>query len=266
MKKTLIALAVAASAAVSGSAMAWTQNGIGGSVDFSGTLNPKDLVTPWEVKVGDGVNDLNALIKKGQSSVDVVVNKSILALGIRTASNKAFLAQPGISPQIDFKNAVDLDGFENGVTTLTLVVKDGASNDEIGTLTAPFNTGAVGSITGSSSGFTDRYTYMSANSSSGGKRGFTGGLATEWSKVNTAPQTVLNALSTEIMANFDEQGLSFSNNGMATTFVDSGAKYSAAYGAGILANDTIKIQLNEAVTGDAEIAWKAELPVTVSYQ
>ncbi|RVS66610.1 fimbrial protein, partial [Escherichia coli] len=29
MKKTLIALAVAASAAVSGSAMAWTANGIG---------------------------------------------------------------------------------------------------------------------------------------------------------------------------------------------------------------------------------------------
>ncbi len=266
MKKTLIALAVAASAAVSGSVMAWTQNGTGGSVDFGGTLNPKELVTPWEVKVGDGVNDLNALIKKGQSSVDVVVNKSILALGIRTVSNKAFMAQSGISPQIDFKNAINLDGFENGVTTLTLAVKDGASNDEIGTLTAPFNTGAVGSITGATD-FADRYTYMSANASSGGNRGFTGGLATEWSKINKAPLTVLNTLSADIMANFDAQGMSFGNGGLSTSFYsDSSVKYSAAYGAGILANDTIKISLNEAVTGDVEIAWKAELPVTVSYQ
>lgn len=261
MKKTLIALAVAASAAVSGSAIAWTQNGIGGSVDFSGTLNPKDLVTPWEVKVGDGVNDLNALIKKGQSSVNVAVNKSILALGIRTASNRAFLGQTGIAPQIDFKNAIDLNAFEGGVTTLTLDVKDSTSNDKIGTLTAPFNTGAVGSITGAS-GFTDTYTYMSAN----GDRGFSGGLATDWGKVNKAPQTVLNALSTEIMANFDAQGMSFIDTGFSSRFSSSGAKYSAAYGAGILANDTIKIALDNPVTGDAEIAWKAELPVTVSYQ
>lgn len=35
MKKTLIALAVAASAAVSGSAMAWTANGSGNSVSWA---------------------------------------------------------------------------------------------------------------------------------------------------------------------------------------------------------------------------------------
>ncbi|ENK8257946.1 hypothetical protein AB4C84_004676, partial [Escherichia coli] len=47
MKKTLIALAVAASAAVSGSAMAWTANGTGGSVDLGGTLTPVTKATPW---------------------------------------------------------------------------------------------------------------------------------------------------------------------------------------------------------------------------
>ena len=60
MKKTLIALAVAASAAVSGSAMAWTANGTGGSVDMGGTLIPEGKVTPWEVKVGDAVKGLDA--------------------------------------------------------------------------------------------------------------------------------------------------------------------------------------------------------------
>ncbi|HCN8216144.1 TPA: hypothetical protein N6448_004795, partial [Escherichia coli] len=73
MKKTLIALAVAASAVVSGSAMAWTANGDGGSVDLGGTLTPTDVMTPWEVKVGAAVNDLNAAIRKGDTKVDIPV-------------------------------------------------------------------------------------------------------------------------------------------------------------------------------------------------
>ncbi len=40
MKKTLIALAVAASAAVSGSAMAWSNGDFNGSVDIGGTVTP----------------------------------------------------------------------------------------------------------------------------------------------------------------------------------------------------------------------------------
>ncbi|EOK2317588.1 hypothetical protein ACXAQL_004570 [Escherichia coli] len=69
MKKTFIALVVAASAAVSVSAMAagWEQNGSGGSVDMSGTLTPVEKVTPWEVKVGDAVTGLDAQIQKDQS-------------------------------------------------------------------------------------------------------------------------------------------------------------------------------------------------------
>lgn len=260
MKKTLIALAVAASATVSGSAMAWTANGVGGSVDFSGTLNPKNLVTPWEVKVGDTVNDLNALIKKGQSKVDIVAKKSILALGIRTATNKAFLGQPGIAPQIDFKNAVDLNGFEGGVTTLTLDVKSGTTNDKIGTLTAPFNAAAVLSVTNTPD-TKDIYAYVF-----NGASGFTGGLSTDWTKVNKNPQTALNTLSADIMANFDDQNLSFTSSGMASGFNTTGARYSAVYGAGILSNDVIKINLDNPVTADDEIIWKAELPITVSYQ
>ncbi|HHT0305674.1 TPA: hypothetical protein ACTW34_004227 [Raoultella planticola] len=261
MKKTLIALAVAASAAVSSSAMAWTANGTGGSVNFSGTLNPKDKVAPWEVKVGDAVNDLNAQIQKGQSTVDIVANKSILALGIRTTDNKAFSGRQGIAPQIDFNNAIDLNSFLSGVTTLTLTVKDGTSNDEIGTLTAPFNAAAVTSITGVPD-LGDLYTFMLAS----GRSGFAGGLSTDWANVNHNPQTVLNALSTDIMANFDTQEQPFTEGGIASSFEQTGGKYSAAYGAGILANDVITINLGQPVTGDAEIVWKAELPVTVSYQ
>ncbi|WP_396016558.1 hypothetical protein [Escherichia coli] len=266
MKKTLIALAVAASAAVSGSAMAagWEQNGTGGSVDLGGTLTPVEKEAVWEVKVGDGVNNLNASVEKGQSRVDIVAGESILALGIRTANNQAFDGQPSISPQINFNDAIDLNAFEGGVTTLTLEVKDETGINKIGMLTAPFNTGAVGSVTGPNG--LNIYSYMSAKNPNGVARGFAGGLSADWNKVNKAPQTVLNALSTEIMANFDAQGMSFSGNGLASDFATSGAKYSAAYGAGILAGDTITIALDQPVTGNAEIAWKATLPVTVSYQ
>ncbi|ENM7303529.1 hypothetical protein AB8N91_004958, partial [Escherichia coli] len=76
MKKTLIALAVATSAVVSGSAMAWTAGGNGGSVEIGGTLTPETVVLPWEVKTGSNIADLNAKIKKGQSEVDIVASKA----------------------------------------------------------------------------------------------------------------------------------------------------------------------------------------------
>ncbi|MBJ4431454.1 hypothetical protein JGE53_19990 [Salmonella enterica subsp. enterica serovar Give] len=105
MKKTLIALAVAASAVVSGSAMAWTQTGTGGSLELGGTLTPQDKVTPWEVAVGAANTNLNTDIAKGERIVDIPVNKPIPVLGIRTISTTPFKGVNGISPQIDCKMA-----------------------------------------------------------------------------------------------------------------------------------------------------------------
>lgn len=126
MKKTLIALAVAASAAVSGSAMAWTANGTGGSVDLGGTLTPVEKVTPWEVKMGSEIKGLDASIGRGQKVVEVKMPKNALIMGIRTQTRDVF---PGwasdITPFIDFNGAVNLDSFSNGVATLTLDVKQG---------------------------------------------------------------------------------------------------------------------------------------------
>ncbi|MCS1360767.1 fimbrial protein [Escherichia coli] len=50
MKKTLIALAVAASAAVSGSAMAWQTGDFDGSVDIGGSIT--QIKPTWEWKIG----------------------------------------------------------------------------------------------------------------------------------------------------------------------------------------------------------------------
>lgn len=51
MKKTLIALAVAASAAVSGSAIAWQDGDFNGSVDIGGSIT-SDQPT-WQWKIGN---------------------------------------------------------------------------------------------------------------------------------------------------------------------------------------------------------------------
>ena len=144
MKKTLIALAVAASAVVSGSAMAagWEQNGTGGSVDLGGTLTPVTKATPWEVKVGDAVTGLDGQVQKGQKEISISVKNAIPVLGIRNADENGFKGQEGIKPQIDYKGAVDIDGFKNGTTTVYMAVRNEAG-ENIGSLEAPFYAAAA---------------------------------------------------------------------------------------------------------------------------
>ncbi|HGG2483323.1 TPA: hypothetical protein ACJFTH_004723 [Escherichia coli] len=259
MKKTLIALAVAASAAVSGSAIAWTQNGIGGSVDFSGTLNPKDLVTPWEVKVGDGVNDLNALIKKGQSRVDVAVSKSIPVLGIRTQTNQPFQGQAGISPQINYHGVVDFSQNVWGNAPVTLEVFDNSSN-KIGSLQTTLTTAAVYSW---KKGAELQYGGMAAKTSGDS---FFGGLGDFSSALGYSDAVVeLNGLSNEFLEKYTKQG-AVKEIGSTHSFSSVDDTYSAAYGSGIKQGRVLSITLDQAATGDAPIQWKASLPVTVSYQ
>ncbi|HFI4472209.1 TPA: fimbrial protein, partial [Escherichia coli] len=63
MKKTLIALAVAASAVVSGSAMAWTNGNFNGSVDIGGSVTVGDNFAQkwaWQTGTSLGAFDGNA--------------------------------------------------------------------------------------------------------------------------------------------------------------------------------------------------------------
>lgn len=256
MKKTLIALAVAASAAVSGSAMAWTANGTGGSVDLGGTLTPADVVTPWEVKTGDAVTGLDAQIKKGQKTVDIAVNKAIPVLGIRTQTTQVFQGQPGISPQIDYGNAVNVDAFENGRAPVTLEVKDD-TNTKIGTLTTSLGASALVSIKGPWSGYNHNYSEKAG-------QGFFGGLPKN--KAQTPDENIAVNVMPGVADHYTSQGVDYSKVDVATDFTNTKATYSGYYGAGIEQGKTIKITLDQAASGDAPIQWKASLPVTVSYQ
>ena len=259
MKKTLIALAVAASAAVSGSAMAWTANGAGDSVSLGGTLTPADVITPWEVKVGAAVNDLNADIRKGDTTVDIPVKKAIPVLGIRTQTTKVFRGQPGIAPLINYGGAVNLDGFKAGLTTVSMDVRDEQGNI-IGGLKAPFFAGAEVS---QRNGSLD-YKYSLYASKAG--EAFFGGLAKSSAGATNDIHTKLNTISSEFTANYNTQGVGeYKDTYGRTTFRSTNVTYSAYYGSGIRSGDTIKITLNQGA-GNDNITWKSSLPITVSYQ
>ncbi|HBA3044674.1 hypothetical protein [Escherichia coli] len=260
MKKTLIALAVAASAVVSGSAMAsgWEQNGNGTSVEIGGTLTPVAKETPWEVKTGDAVTNLDAQVQKGQTSVTVNVNEAIPVLGIRNANVNGFTGGEGIKPQISYNNAVDINGFNNGVTTVTLSVQD-VSGSAIGTMTAPFSAAALSSWSTSSEQGT-RALYAGQDTDS-----FYGGLGKNAGAVrNGEALGLISALSSDFVAKWKQQGEMQSETGVET-FTDSNATFFGVYGAGIEKGKAITITLNNAVANDDQIQWKASLPVTVTY-
>ncbi|HGG1404573.1 TPA: hypothetical protein ACJFMU_003718 [Escherichia coli] len=255
MKKTLIALAVAVSAAVSGSAMAWTANGTGGSVDLGGSLTPTDIVTPWEVKVGAALNGLDADIRKGDTKVDIPVKNTIPVLGIRTVKAEAFAGGPGLSPQISYGNAVNVDAFEASVAPLTLEVKD-ANDAKIGSLTTDMFAQARTSMMG---GFKGEFW----NFASQAGQGFFGGVPKSADKVSSVDR--VGELMPEAGQNYVNQsapdaGIDY------TTFSGATSTHSGYYFSVIESGKSIKITLDQAASGDAPILWKASLPVTVSYQ
>lgn len=261
MKKTLIALAVAASAAVSGSAMAWTASGTGGSFDMGGTLTPVERITPWEVKVGDSVTNLDAKMKKGGKRVDVAITKNIPVLGIRTAANKVpFTGGAGISPQIDFKGALDFKNFKSGVAPLTLDVKDD-KGENLGKLHADLFAGAEYSYVGYWKAKAVLYSGKQGN-------GFYGGLPLSKAASANNPGEDLKKIFPEVVEHYTAQGMAWAKDGKDFTednFSDSSYKFSGFYGAAIQAGKSLTIDLISPAAGDSEVKWTASLPVVVSY-
>ncbi|EFO3788311.1 hypothetical protein C2D57_26580 [Escherichia coli] len=240
--------------------MAWTANGTGNSVELGGTLTPVAKVTPWEVKTGNAVTDLDAQIQIGQQVVSVDVKKPIPVLGIRTASTDAFEGKVGINPQIDYQGVVDLEGAENGshdgLMPLNLKVYD--DSGEIGTLTTKILAGGAVSRLNSD----DMYSVYPNDGVS--TYAFKGGISTVGGSVAyfSDLRSRLNALDPTITANFNEQGVRDVGEWKAPDF-NTDEKYSGFYGSGIEQGQTIKISLK--VPAAEAITWKASLPVTVTY-
>ncbi len=264
MKKTLIALTLTASAAVPGHVMAsgWEQNGGGSAVELGGTLTPVEKVTPWEVKTGDAITDLDAPVQKGQQVVEIKVNKPIFVLGIRNMDSGGFKGTQGVTPQINYSGVVDTSGFSNGVTTLTLPVHD-TSGNPIGTLTAPFSAAGIRTYdpeigekdVASSSVFAPNNGDL-----------FHGGIANDMNKAAPPERAlaILDNLSPELREKLKVGDWSEGRYVYGPISVSSIITF-ASYGGGIESGNKITITLKENVKDDSLIQWRATLPVAVYY-
>ncbi|EAO6898647.1 hypothetical protein GUO17_004046 [Salmonella enterica] len=254
MKKTTVALALAATM-VTGSAMAWTAGGPGGSFEFGGTLTPPPSANPWEVMVGSATV-LDSAIKPGDKSVDIPVTKPITALGIRTTTNAPFAGQMGISPQIDYSNMLGAT-WDKGYTDMVLDVKND-QGAKIGTLKTRVLAAAV-----SSNHFTQQALYASDPGMA-----FYGGLSSSSNQVIDSVSkaiSLLNQVNPEIIAKYNSQSDNDTLGAAFEKFSSPTDTYSGFYGSGIPMNSNMKLELDTAA-GNTTISWKASMPVTVFYQ
>ncbi|WP_105495674.1 hypothetical protein, partial [Escherichia coli] len=209
----------------------------------------------WEVKVGDAVTGLDGQIQKGQKKVSITVKNTIPVLGIRTVKAEAFVGGPGLSPQISYGNALNVNAFEASVAPLTLEVKD-ANDAKIGSLTTDMFAQARTSMMGSWNGKFWNYASQAG-------QGFFGGVPTSADKVLDVDR--VDELMPEAGQNYVSQSVSDAGIDYVT-FVGSDSTHSAYYFSVVESGKSIKITLDQAASDDAPIQWKASLPVTVSYQ
>ncbi|EQA8868653.1 hypothetical protein ACX9P6_004824, partial [Citrobacter braakii] len=259
MKNTLVALALAATT-VSGSAMAWTAGGTGGSLELGGTLTPESLPNPWETMVGSAVTNLDAPHQNGATSVDIAVKTAIPVLMIRTQTNQPFGSSAGITPHIDFASHISYDQPRNGEAVLTLPVKNG-SDVMIGKLTTLLTTAGVLSLkdANGANSLDGEYSLYALGVGGLYTSGipFSGGLSLDPQGVissSASAKSFLSQLNADIVANYNQQGGEdkgvnslplVSSNGSMAPFTFSGM-----YGAGILSGKNIKLTLDAPATSD----------------
>lgn len=263
MKKTVIAAALA-STVFSGAAMAWTAGGTGGNIEIGGNIQVTPYDTPWEVLVGPSQTGLNANITKGVTGVAIPVSKAIPVLGIRTVTKDAFKGGPGIAPCIDYKGAVDISAFKEGITTLSLPVMN-ADNPgmQIGNMSVKFSAaGKVSMKPTSGSYVANIYEAVSPEDSS---YGFAGGVSRFTSGAAADAAVLVNSILPSATENFNTQGITTPSKPGQANMGLSDWYYSGYYGAGIPAGSEIKLTLTAPAANDV-IKWKASMPITVSYQ
>ena len=283
MKKTLIALAVAASA-VSGMAHAWTNGDFNGSVDIGGSITADDYRQKWSWAVGSGINGfsnvLNDLTNGGTKLIITVNGDKPILLG---KTNEAFstpVSGVGGVPQIAFTDyegaSVELrnpDGETNkGLAYFVLPMKN-ADGTKVGSVKVNASYAGVNGA----GGVTSADGVLSSLYAGGSNAIFYGGLPT-----NVAQSELLSgsaaAARTELFGSLSKNdilGQIQRVNANITSLVDragsssedmiytDGTVISAAYALGIANGQTIEATFDQAVTASTQ--WSAPLNVAVTY-
>ncbi|ECH8660666.1 fimbrial protein [Salmonella enterica subsp. enterica] len=290
MKKTLIALAVAASAVVSGSAMAaWSTGGdFSGNVNIGGNIAAGNNSQNWVWAVGDGLDSFaNVLADLTSNGTKLIITVNDDKPILKGKTMQAYIPS-STGPAVAVPNIAFTD-YEGASVTLTN--PDGVTNSGKAYLVLPMKNAdgtKIGSVKVNAS-----YAGVFANGYPAGNSGvgtiislwasnsghlFNGGLPTNVggselkSGTAAAERTALfgslsesemlqqiKALNPHITALTSRDNYSNSSNGVA----GDGSAVSAAYVLGIATGQTIEATFDQAVT--AATQWSAPLNIAVTY-
>ncbi|EIT4384346.1 cshE pilin [Escherichia coli] len=265
MKKTLIALTVAASAAVSGSAMAWNPSGLGGNggtFSMSGTLTKAEKTVPWAVEIGAPVTALDVTVKPNQKNSFILLEKDIPILGIRS-NPTGFMGEKGIAPQIDYNKAADVDYMDKGnlPTQIDVTSSDGK---KIGTLTFVMRVACQAS---EKRGEGDDMLKSNMLFASSKGKAFFGGVAKNnkgvWS--NAAAYTWATHLFSSIADSWDTKIPYTAGDTNETDFSGGDRLYRGYYASGLAKDIPMELVLDQTITSATPVPWKASLPIVISY-
>ncbi|MFG3875982.1 fimbrial protein [Escherichia coli] len=282
MKKTLIALAVAASA-VSGMAHAWTNGDFNGSVDIGGNITADDYRQKWSWAVGSDINGFsNALadLTENGTKLTITVNgdKPILLGKTNEAFSTPVAGGVGAIPLISLSDATGnvqlLKGTNNaqsGVGTFDLEIKNRDTDKKIGTLRATMTGMAAAGIAGA-----ENTGSLSALYAYGNTRIFSGGLTTEsgseMKDANTAvafTEKMGSLSSADILSQIKQAKPNVVSLTPQTASVSENMKYddgnvvSAAYALGFENGQTLEATFDEAITASTQ--WTAPLNISIAY-
>ncbi|HCP1771240.1 TPA: fimbrial protein [Escherichia coli] len=285
MKKTLIALAVAASA-VSGMAHAWTNGDFNGSIDIGGSITADDYRQKWSWAVGSDINGFsNALTDLTENGTKLTItvsgDKPILLGKTNEAFSTPVAGGVGAIPHIAFTDyegtTVELTNPEGetnkGLAYLVLSMKN-ADGTKVGSVKVNTSYAGVAGI-GGTAGSDGKLRSLYAGVNPG--RIFMGGLP-----VNVANSELkdgsLAASRTGLFGSLSENdmlGQIQKVNANITSLISQpgsntenmrytdGTVVSAAYALGIANGQTIEATFDQAVTKSTQ--WSAPLNVAVTY-
>lgn len=282
MKKTMIALALAASA-VSGMAHAWTNGDFNGTVDIGGSIIADDYRQKWSWAIGSGLDGFNNTLTEltnGGKSLTITVNgdKPIL----RGKTNVAF-ATPvaggvGAIPLISLSGAdgvqkklTGTSGAQTGVGTMDLDIKNRDTGAKIGTLHATMTAMAAAGIAGAENTGILRALYAYGNGSI-----FNGGLVTEANaEMKDAATAVaftekMGSLSkTDILSQIQQVRQNVVSLTSETVSNSENMEYndgnvvSAAYALGFENGQRLEATFDQAITSSTK--WTAPLNISITY-
>nr|AAR24463.2 putative colonization factor [Escherichia coli] len=281
MKKTLIALAVAASA-VSGMAHAWTNGDFNGSVDIGGSITADDYRQKWSWAVGSDINGFsNALtdLTDGGTKLTITVsgNKPIL-LGKTTEAFAAPVdAGVGAKPQITFtdyegqKVALQYEhNNKDGLGYFVLPMKN-TDGTKIGSLKANVAYAGAASVGKDGQGYIGSLSERDWSIFKGGLGAYGSASVLDGGDAAAERTALFGSLSQARDASTDSSPKmqEFPVLTARTGSIGENMKYtdgtvvSTAYAMGIANGQTIEATFDQAVTASTQ--WSAPLNVAVTY-